>query len=250
MHRVMRIERHGSVALLHLESGKVNAIGPQFVEGLNGLLDQLGDAKAAVITGRGSAFSAGLDLPTLVDLDRPTMNRFIEAFNAIMLRVFELPFPVVAAVNGHAIAGGCVLALQADVRMAADRDARIGLNETQLGIGLPTVVLETLRAQVPASSLAPIALEGKLFSPREALALGLVHEVVPEGELLEKALQRAQALAALPGPGVRQVKAALRKPVSDLVRATGSAYSAHWVESWLDPAAQATLRAAVARLKR
>src|SRR5260221_10088247 len=202
----MRIERQGSVALLRLESGKVNAIGPDFIGGLTGLLDGLADAGAAVITGRGGTFSAGLDLPALVDLDREPMYRFIEQFNALMLRIFELPIPLVAAVNGHAIAGGCVLALQADLRLAADRDARIGLNETQLGIGLPAVVLETLRCQVPASSLAPIALEGRLFSPREALAFGLVHEVVPEGELIEKALQRAQALAALPPSGVRQVQ--------------------------------------------
>src|SRR5438874_13747500 len=167
----MRIERNGEVALIRLENGKANAIGPSFLDRLDGLLGQLGDARAAVITGQGSAFSAGLELPVLVDLDRATMRRFIHQFEAVMLRVFELPIPLVAAVNGHAIAGGCVLALQADLRLAADRDARIGLNETQLGIGLPAVVLETLRCQVPASSLAPIALEGKLFSPRDALAL-------------------------------------------------------------------------------
>jgi len=246
---LMRIERHGSVALLRIESGKVNAIGPAFVETLPKLLDGLGDADAAVITGQGSVFSAGLDLPALIDLDQPAMYRFIEQFNALMLRLFELPIPLVAAVNGHAIAGGCVLALQADLRFAADRDARIGLNEAQLGIGLPAVVLETLRAQVPASSLAPIALEGRLFAPREALQLGLVHEVVAETDLLARALERAQALAALPPAGVRQIKSALRRPISALIRATGAAESERWVQSWLDEKSQATLRATVARLK-
>ena len=250
MQQRMRIERHGNVALLRLESGKVNAIGPAFVAGLNQLLDGLGDAGAAVVTGQGTVFSAGLDLPALVDLERPAMARFMEEFNAVMLRIFELPIPLVAAINGHAIAGGCVLALQADVRIAADRDARIGLNEAQLGIGLPAVVLETLRCQVPASSLAPIALEGRLLAPREALQLGLVHDVVPEGELLDKALQRAQALAQLPPAGVRQIKAALRRPVSDAIRAIGPAESARWVESWLHPASQSRLRAAVAKLKK
>src|SRR2546422_6749358 len=134
----MRIERDGEVALIRLENGKANAIGPSFLDRLESLLGQLGDARAAVITGQGSAFSAGLDLPTLVDLDRVRMRAFVLRFETAMMRVFELPIPLVAAVNGHAVAGGCVLALQADVRIGADREARIGLNETQLGVGLPS----------------------------------------------------------------------------------------------------------------
>ena len=238
----MRIERQGEVAVLRLESGKVNAIGPAFLEQLNGLLDGLGEAKAAVVIGRGNTFSAGLDLPALVELEKPAMRAFIGQFNATMLRLFELPIPLVAAVNGHAIAGGCVLALQADLRLLADRDARIGLNETQLGIGLPAVVLETLRCQVPPQSLALIALEGRLFSPRDALQVGLVHEVVPEAELFDK------ALAALWPAGVRQVKSALRAPVAARIRELDAMQSDKWVESWLS--AEPVLRATVARLKK
>jgi enoyl-CoA hydratase len=246
----MRIERAGDVALIRMEAGKVNAIGPAFLAALSGLLDELGDAAAAVITGQGSVFSAGLDLPALVDVDRPAMRAFMERFDELMLRIFELPQPLVAAVNGHAIAGGCVLALQADVRIAADRDLRMGLNETQLGIGLPAVVLETLRCQVPGTSLPAIALEGRLFAPREALQLGLLHEVVPEAELIERAMQRAKALAALPPFGVRQVKAALRRPVADAVRAHRSTESQSWLDGWFSPGGQKTIRAAIDRLKR
>jgi enoyl-CoA hydratase len=246
----MRIEHAGDVALVRMEAGKANAIGPAFLSSLSALMDGLGDASAVVITGQGSAFSAGLDLPSLVELDRPAMRGFMKRFDEVTLRIFELPQPLIAAINGHAIAGGCVLALQADVRIAADRDLRIGLNETQLGIGLPAIVLETLRFQVPGTSLAPIALEGRLFSPREALELGLVHEVVPEAELLDRAMQRAKALAALPPYGVRQVKAALRRPVADAVRAEDASRSQSWLDSWFSPGGQKTVRAAVERLKR
>jgi enoyl-CoA hydratase len=217
---------------------------------LSGLLDELGDAAAAVITGQGSVFSAGLDLPALVEVDRAALRGFMERFDELILRLFELPQPLIAAVNGHAIAGGCVLALQADVRIAAARDLRIGLNETQLGIALPAVVLETLRWQVPGTSLPAIALEGRLFAPREALQVGLLHDVVPEAELLDRAMQRAKALAALPPLGVRQVKAALRRPVADAIRAHRSAQSQVWLEGWFSPAGQKTLRAAIERLKR
>jgi enoyl-CoA hydratase len=246
----MRIERNGPVALLRMENGKANAISATLLERLDGLIAQLGDARAAVITGQGSAFCAGLDLPALADLDRQTMRGFIQRFSAVMLRIFELPIPLVAAVNGHAVAGGCVLALQADVRIGADRDARIGLNETQLGIGLPLAVVETLRWQVPGSSLAPLALEGRLVSPREALQLGLLHEVVPEPDLLARALERATTLAALPPAGLRMVKESLRKPAAAAARANESAESERWLDTWFSADSQRKLREAVARLKK
>src|SRR3989441_6841429 len=127
----MRIERDGEVALIRLENGKANAIGPSFVDRVEALLGQLGDARAAVITGQGSAFSAGLDLPALVDLDRVRMRAFVLRFETVMMRVFELPIPLVAAVNGHAVAGGCVLALQAGAGTRAGRGARIGAKQTE-----------------------------------------------------------------------------------------------------------------------
>src|SRR6266478_778869 len=246
----MRIERNGEVALIRLENGKANAIGPSFLDRLEALLGKVGDARAAVITGQGSAFSAGLDLPALIDLDRVGMRAFVLRFDAVMMRVFELPIPLVAAVNGHAVAGGCVLALQADVRIGADREARIGLNETQLGIGLPSPVVETLRWQVPGSSLAPLALEGRLVSPREALQLGLLHEVVPEADLLSRALERATTLAALPPAGLRMVKESLRKPAAVAARANEDAESEYWLDTWFSPESQQRLKETAARLKK
>jgi enoyl-CoA hydratase len=201
-----------------------------------------------VVTGAGQFFSAGLDLPALVALGREELVAFMESFRAAMLRMFTLPFPVIAAVNGHAVAGGCVLALQADVRVMADGKARIGLSEVPLGLGLPAVVLETLRCQVPASSLLPIALEGRLLSAQEALQLGLVQEVVAPEELLARALAHAVRLAALPAHSVAQVKAAMRRPAVEAVREQGAADTAKWVDVWFSPGGQDGIRAAIARL--
>lgn len=248
----MELERRGDVALLRMNAGKANALGPASMGRLSALLDALDAAppRALVLTGYDPFFCAGLDLPHLLPLGREEIAAFMDAFRALMLRVFQLPLPVVAAVNGHAVAGGCVLALQADVRLMTEGKARIGLSEVPLGLGLPPVVLETLRAQVPAASLFPIAVEGRLLSAAEAVQLGLVHEACPEGQVVERALARAASLAALPAEPVAQVKAALRQPVVEAVRRAATAEGARWVDLWFSERTQESLRGAVARLRR
>src|SRR5216683_40138 len=142
----MELQRVGEAMVLRMRAGKANAIGPAWLDRMYSLLDDVlaARARALVITGYEGFFSAGLDLPALDALDERAMGSFMSGFSRTMLRIFELPLPVVAAVNGHAIAGGCVLALQADVRIGAASDFRIGLNEVQLGIGLPALVLGAL----------------------------------------------------------------------------------------------------------
>ena len=248
----MQIESSGQVAVLPMRAGKANAIGSAFLDRLSAQLDEVeaSGAAALVLTGEGRAFSAGLDLPEISALDPSALERFIRRFSEVMLRVFALPVPVVAAINGHAIAGGCVLAMQADVRLAAEGDYRIGLNEVAIGLGLPAVVLETLRCQVSPGSLGPVALEGRLLRPEEARELGLVEAVLPPAVLLEQARGRAAELAALPGPAFRDVKQALRGPVAAAVRRVEREDARRWVETAFTPAARERLADVVARLNR
>jgi len=246
----MDVERIGAVALLRMRAGRANAIGPAFLDGLDALLDGLlaTPPGALVLTGEGRAFSSGLDLPALLDLPPAALVDFIQRFSATMLRVFTLPFPVVAAVNGHAVAGGCVLALQADQRLMAEGEGRIGLNEVRLGIGLPAAMVETLRCQVPAPALFPVVAEGGLFSPEEALGLGLVHALHPPEKLLERAVERATALAAVPALAFAQLKASLRRPALAAISAAGPTDAAGWVSTFVTAEAQRLLRDVVARL--
>ncbi|MCA9673390.1 MAG: enoyl-CoA hydratase/isomerase family protein [Kofleriaceae bacterium] len=246
----MELERRDDVAVLRLRAGKANAMNTAMLGELNRLVDEAGrTARGLVLVGDGKAFSAGLDLPALVDLERPAMREFIDMFARAMIRVLRLDIPVVAAIDGHAIAGGCVLALQADVRLAARGAARIGLTETQLGIGLPAVVTEVLRIRVPPSSLVPIALEGRLLSPDEAHALGLVHDLVEPDALLDAAVARAATLAALPSPGVAHVKAQLRRPALDAMVLHGVAERERWLDTWFTAEARERITAAAARLR-
>jgi enoyl-CoA hydratase len=247
------------VALLELRGGKANAMNEELFDTIERLVDDFERApeRAAVLTGYDRFFSAGLALPQLLPLDRAAMHPFIERFSRAMMRVYACEKPIVAAVNGHAIAGGCVLAIMCDVRVsvqdvtAGDGAAfRIGLNEAQLGIGLPAIVLEPLRATVPATSFAAVALEGRLFTPLEAQRVGLVDEVVATAaDLLPAARRRAAAIAARPAAGVAQIKRALRAPVIEAVRRTAAVETERWLDTWFSADARERLSAAVAKIK-
>jgi enoyl-CoA hydratase len=239
------------VAVFRLEGGKANAMTPELLDTLERMIDgfERGPAAVSVLTGYDRFFSGGLALTHIIDFDAGQMRSFIEHFSRVMVRVFACEKPIVAAINGHAIAGGCVLALMCDWRIIVDDPSvRIGLNETQLGIGLPSIVIEALRTSVPPTSLVPIAMEGTLFAPGDALALGLVHERVAAGDLLARATAKARGVAALPPAGVAQVKRALRAPSLETVARTPDADAARWLDTWFSPAAQSRLRAVVAKL--
>jgi enoyl-CoA hydratase len=203
-----------------------------------------------VLTGYERYFSAGLALTHIIDFDRDDLRGFIQHFSRVMTRVFVCSKPIVAAINGHAIAGGCVIALMCDFRVTADDTSiRIGLNESQLGIGLPAIVVEGLRVSVPPASFVPIAFEGALFDPARALALGLVDELSPSSELLARATERAEALAAPGAAAVTQIKRAFRAPSLDALARTSELEVERWLDTWFSPEAQQRLRATVARLR-
>jgi enoyl-CoA hydratase len=240
----------GDIAILRLNNGKANAIDLGLLDKLDQFLDAADaiGAKAAVLTGYDHFFSAGLMLPSLIAHDRAQMHAFITRFSATMLRLYACPLPMVAAINGHAIAGGCVLALMADRRYMASSKAQIGLNEVQLGIGLPSSVLEPLRATVPPTSLSAIALEGKLFSPVEAHAVGLVDEVVPPSELEARAIKTAQMLADLNRVGWSQVKEAIRRPALEAAQRVATEDTERWLDSWFSAGARKRIVELVGRL--
>jgi enoyl-CoA hydratase/carnithine racemase len=134
-----------------------------------------------VLTGAGDAFCAGLNLKELATLDRAGMRRLLAALDGAMGAIFHHPAPTAAAVNGHAIAGGCVLALCCDLVVAtADPRVRIGLNETAIGLPLPPSVAALVRHRVSPGAWERVVLGAGLHGPPEALALGLVEALADD----------------------------------------------------------------------
>jgi enoyl-CoA hydratase len=249
----MNYQRIDDVAILRMDAGPANAITPTLLRELDGLLDTAeGDdaSRGLVLTGTDRFFSAGLDLPFASALDAAAMEAFIEQLERTCARLFALDRPLVAAINGHAVAGGCVLALQADWRVMTDGKAKIGLNEVRLGLGLPLIAAEALRCQLSSASTTRVITEGELFDGLGAREIGLVNEVVPQAHVLGHAIERARVLGTSPRAAFGAAKGALRRESLQRFEEGLSEAVASFMELWFSDDAQALLTAAVASLKK
>jgi enoyl-CoA hydratase len=241
---------HEEVAVLTLELGRGNAIDDAFIDHLHAALGAVlaGPARALVLTGSGRTFSGGLDLLAAWELDRPRLELFVDRFEALFERVLILPLPVVAAVNGHAIAGGAILAMACDVRVLTPGPFGFAVNEVLLGIPFPSVAFEIARRAVPASARAEAFLEGRRFSPEEAVARGLAQALASERGALADAVDKARALCRAPREILAAVKAELLAPTLARIEASRAARRARFVEAWLAPEARARMGALRAEL--
>jgi enoyl-CoA hydratase len=237
------------IAEIRLACGKANALNPRSLAVIGEALDEAreGEAHGVILTGYDRFFSAGLDLVSLYDLGHLQMDAFIRDFDRTMLRVFTFPRPVVAAINGHAIAGGCILALACDARVAPDRGVQVGLNEIRLGVPFPASALEIARHALPAASLAEILYGGRLYPPAEALAHGLADRLTP-GDVLEEARALCHGLVEAPRGAVATIKASLRAPAVRLARDALDRLRQTFVDAWFSPDARRLIGQARARL--
>ena len=189
---MLQVENRGDVAVVYMQHGKVNAMDAEFCERVPAELDEIArDARAVVLTAQGGTFSAGVDLVRVLDGGPAYIKRFVASLNAFCESVFSLPRPLVAAINGHAIAGGCVMACLADRRIMARAAGRMGVPELRVGLPFPPGPLEVMRFSVPTKTFAEVVYGGALYEPADALERGLVDEVVEPEELLERAVEAA-----------------------------------------------------------
>jgi enoyl-CoA hydratase len=211
MNGPLTLSSHDGVARITLDDGKANAINERFLTALDRSLTEVEGASAVVLAGRAGFFSGGLDLKTLPMLELEPLQATLEQFARVMLRLFTFKRPVVAASTGHAIAGGTVLLLGCDERFGAEGPFKVGLNETAIGLSLPSFVVEMARCQLPAASLHRIVTCGELFAPSDAKAVGLYDHVVSPESVVELAHARAQLLGVLPDRAYADNKLVLRR---------------------------------------
>lgn len=188
------------IAHITLDDGKVNAMSLAFFQALGAALDHAERERpsAVIIGGRPGVFSAGLNLKLLPTLAPADLETTMLAFGRTMLRVFTFPLPTVAAVSGHAIAGGAMLAFACDLRYAAEGPFRIHLNEVAIGLPLPSWAIALAQSAVPPRWHTEAILHARLYSPDEALERGIIDGVArPATSLLEIACAAAVPLAAL-----------------------------------------------------
>lgn len=208
---LVRLERSDAVAVITLDDGKANALRPALLLELEAALDAAegSGAGAVVIAGRPGFYSGGLDLKLLPTMSSAEKVETFHHFGRLLLRVAGFGLPTVGALTGHAIAGGALLALATDVRLAA-RGGKIGVTEVALGLPLPTFGLEIARSAIPAHLLAEAVLHGRVYAYEEAAQRGIVEAALPAEELLGAATERATALARIPDEAYAITKDRLR----------------------------------------
>lgn len=194
-------EDREQTTVLRLEHGKANALDAELCEALTERLAEIESqpgSRAVVLTGSGGIFSAGVDLFRVLQAEETYLDRFLPALRGAFRTVATFPKPVVAAVNGHAIAGGCVLVCACDHRIMARGEGVIGVPELRVGVPFPGDIIDIVRRATPVDRHREIILGGRNYPPDQALERGLVDELADPDALLERAIEAARELTSIP----------------------------------------------------
>lgn len=243
---IVREDRDG-VRVLRMQFGRANALGPEVVESLGAELSA--STGPTVLTGHGSAFSAGLDLVALAALDRPTMEAFLERLSTMLMQALTLRAPLVAAINGHCVAGGCVLAMACDHRVGTRGRFKVGVSELAIGLTLPALPLEIVRGNLPVRVAHRVILGAELFAPDAAREIGLLDEVAPG---VDACVDRACTVAReLGGSSVEfaSMKGTLVAPIAERFRENRGALDRRFLDTWFSESGTRLRAEVVERLR-
>jgi enoyl-CoA hydratase len=246
-------ETRGSIEVVRLERGKVNALDLELITALEETLVELEEeerVRGVVLTGAGTSFSAGVDLYRVLEGGADYVREFVPRIATGFRRLFAFPKPVVAAINGHAIAGGCVMACAADHRIMAEGPGRIGVPELLVGVSWPAHALEIVRFALPPYRAQELVYSGRTVEAEEALRLGLVDETVFSELLLDAAREAAERLAHIPTAAFRLAKRQLRGPALEIADRVSREKDGEVIRFWASAETAETIRSYLERTLR
>jgi enoyl-CoA hydratase/carnithine racemase len=245
------IEHEHDILELRLARPPVKALDPGLVAALRRAIVQAPEdgAAALVLSGSPGLFSAGLDIPVLLQLDRDAMRTFWNGFFAVCGALARSPIPIAAAVTGHSPAGGAVLALFSDYRVMARGEYRIGLNEVQVGLTVPDCIQAALRRLVGPYRAERLLVAGAMLDGDEALAAGMVDELTDVDHVVTRTLAWLESLLQLPRQAMLGTRALARAELARLFDDPASLPVEAFLDGWFAPEAQATLHALVEQLR-
>lgn len=207
---MISIEQIGNVALVTLGRGVTNPINPTFVneitERTEGIRNDPNVSGLVLCSSSEKFFSIGFDIPELYDMSQEDFSTFYKSFNRACIEIFTMPKPTIAAIGGHAIAGGAILALCCDGRYMAEGRNLMGLNEVKLGVPVPYLADCILRSLVDARHAREIMEKGEFFNPEICLQMGLVDRILPFDQVIEKAIADVETTGLNPITAFAEIK--------------------------------------------
>jgi len=242
---------HDGLAILRMERDHGNAIDASLTRDLHAAIRETAkdpSVRGVLWTAGGKLFCPGLDLLDLADRDRAYLAEFLREFHGCLLDLYTYPKPLVVALAGHALAGGCILALSSDWRVL-QRGALVGLNEIRAGLPLPFDVAEILRASLPQHRLEEVALLGRNYTNDEAVATGLVHEVHDPAGFEAYCLARLEGFASRDLGAFARTKLYLRSAAVERIQAQGAVRDEEFLDGWFSESARRRMREIVAELR-
>jgi 3,2-trans-enoyl-CoA isomerase len=241
------------LAIITLNRPKSNALNKEMITELDDMLHNIAvDATigGVVITGKDHFFSAGLDLIELYGYDEMEARSFWELFIKFTINLTSFKKPMVAAINGHSPAGGCVIALACDARVMSEGKYVIGLNEIPVGIIVPYSIFKLYAFWIGTAQANRSLLEGKLFNPEEALQIGLIDELVKPESIMTAAERRVRKYMAFTGANWHQSKLNIRQEIIEATKANQSDYLTMMLEQWWSPTTRNNLKTIIDNLQR
>jgi len=243
---------HDGVLELNLARPPANALDVELIAALRGEVAAAtkSGAPGIVLSGAPGMFSGGLDVPSLLQESRPTIEQTWRDFYDLMRSLATSPVPIAAAVTGHSPAGGAVLAIMCDYRVMARGEFKIGLNEVRVGLPLPPVIFHVLSAIVGSRQAERLGVGGLLIGASEAAEVGLVDELVDPGEVVARAIAWCRERATLPPIAMATTRRMARRRFEKVFAETDEGEIIAVADAWFAEETQSTMKALVERLKK